>query len=139
MTDAPNITPPAPVDPAAAVKSPALFLMVVGGLGVLAQLVGIVINILVAVGLFSFGGGSTGVNIFSGGLGIALNFLNIIFAAVILLGGMKMSKLKSYNLAMAASVLAMLPCSVCCIIGLPAGIWALMTLMKPEVKSAFNK
>jgi hypothetical protein len=35
-------------------------------------------------------------------------------------------------------VVAMVPClSPCCILGLPLGIWALIVLMKPEVKSSF--
>ena len=38
-----------------------------------------------------------------------------------------------------ASILAMIPClSPCCLIGLPIGIWALVILMKPEVKAAFK-
>jgi hypothetical protein len=33
----------------------------------------------------------------------------------------------------------MLPCgSCCCIITMPIGIWALVTLMKPEIKNAFT-
>jgi hypothetical protein len=51
---------------------------------------------------------------------------------------MKMKKLERYGLAMTASILAMLPCSLCCVLGLPIGIWALVVLMKPEVKSAFH-
>jgi hypothetical protein len=40
---------------------------------------------------------------------------------------------------MAASIIAMIPCvSPCCLLGLPIGIWALVVLMKPEVKSAFH-
>jgi hypothetical protein len=40
---------------------------------------------------------------------------------------------------MTASVIAMIPCiSPCCIVGLPIGIWAMVVLSKPEVKSAFH-
>jgi hypothetical protein len=50
-----------------------------------------------------------------------------------------MKKLKNWNLAMAGSILAMIPCiSPCCIMGLPIGIWAVIVLMKPEIKSAFS-
>jgi hypothetical protein len=52
---------------------------------------------------------------------------------------LKMKRLESHGLAVTASILAMLPCtSPCCIIGLPLGIWALVVLSKPEVKSAFR-
>ncbi len=46
---------------------------------------------------------------------------------------------ENYNLAMAASILAMIPvCSSCCILGLPVGIWAIITLRKDEVKNNFR-
>jgi len=52
---------------------------------------------------------------------------------------LKMKKLENYGLAMTASILAMIPClSPCCLIGLPIGIWAVVVLSKPEVKSAFH-
>jgi hypothetical protein len=37
------------------------------------------------------------------------------------------------------SIVAMVPClGPCCIVGIPIGIWALVVLMKPEVKAAFT-
>ena len=57
---------------------------------------------------------------------------------LVLAGAVKMKKLESYGLAMTASILALLPCSLCCIAGLPIGIWSLVVLSKPEVKSAFH-
>ena len=40
---------------------------------------------------------------------------------------------------MTASILAVVPCvSPCCLVGLPIGIWALVVLSKPEVKSQFT-
>ena len=51
----------------------------------------------------------------------------------------EMKELKQWNIAVVASVLAMVPCiSPCCIIGLPIGIWALVVLMRPDVKDAFS-
>jgi len=39
----------------------------------------------------------------------------------------------------AASIIAMIPCvSPCCCLGLPFGIWALVVLARPAVKSAFQ-
>ena len=58
---------------------------------------------------------------------------------VILFGAMKMNKLQNYGMAMAGTIAAMLPCTLCCIIGLPLGIWSLVVLMKPEVKAAFGQ
>jgi hypothetical protein len=77
-------------------------------------------------------------NVFSGPAGIASALLSFLIGLLILLGGIKMKKLESYGLAMTASILAMLPCSICCVVGLPIGIWSLVILSKPEVKSAFH-
>jgi hypothetical protein len=75
----------------------------------------------------------------AGAMGVVFNVIAIGVAVVILLGALKMKKLESFGLAMTAAILAMIPClSPCCILGLPFGIWALVVLNKPEVKSAFH-
>ena len=66
---------------------------------------------------------------------------NLLIAAVngfVIFGAVKMLRLQSYGLAMAASIVAMLPCQCCCLVGLPLGIWALVVMNKPEVKSQFG-
>ena len=76
------------------------------------------------------------------GLGLSDYFslaLGLVVNTVILVGGLKMMKLQSWGLALASAILVMLPCgSCCCLIGLPIGIWAVIQLNKPEVKSAFR-
>ena len=76
------------------------------------------------------------------GLGLGDLFslaLGLVVNTVILVGGLKMMKLQSWGLALASAILVMLPCgSCCCLIGLPIGIWAVIQLNKPEVKSAFR-
>jgi hypothetical protein len=75
----------------------------------------------------------------NGWYNILMGFVAVVVGGVILLGAIKMMKLQNHTLAVAASVLAMLPClSGCCCIGLPIGIWALIILFKPEVKSHFQ-
>ena len=74
-----------------------------------------------------------------GPLGIVLALVALLVGVIIILGALKMKNLQSYGLAMAASILAMVPClSACCPIGLPIGIWALIVLNNPEVKAAFR-
>jgi len=71
------------------------------------------------------------------GLGFAI--VGVLGGIFILFGGFKMRRLESYGLCMAASIVAMIPClSACCLVGLPIGIWSLVMLSKPEVKSAFH-
>ena len=67
--------------------------------------------------------------------------ISLVVAAVngfVLFGALKMLRLQNFGLVMAAVIVAMLPCQCCCLLGLPFGIWALMVLNKPEVKSHFG-
>ena len=57
---------------------------------------------------------------------------------IILAGGRKMQQLQSYGLAMTASVLAIVPCQLCCVATLPVGIWSLTVLLDPQVKDAYR-
>lgn len=64
--------------------------------------------------------------------------LNIVSALIVCLGAMKMMNLSGRGLPIAGSVLSMIPCTIgcCCVLGLPAGIWALFVLARPDVKAA---
>ena len=55
-------------------------------------------------------------------------------------GAQKMKRLENWNLSLAASIAAMIPCFThCgCFIGLGVGIWSIVVLLKPEVKEAFT-
>ena len=121
-----------------AVKGPAIGLMVTAGIGALGQVVSLLLNVL-GVGMGAVGGGDERmVNLFSGGIGIVLNIVGMLVAGFIIYAAMQMQKLQNYGLVMAATIAAMIPCiSPCCLLGLPIGIWALVVLMKPEVKAAF--
>lgn len=57
---------------------------------------------------------------------------------LIIAGSIQMLRRRGYGLAMTASVVAMLPCSPSCILGLPFGIWSLVVLNRPEVRDAFR-
>ena len=77
--------------------------------------------------------------IMGGGINVAAGVFEIIMGALILIGAMKMQKLESYAFAMAAAIIAMVPClSPCCLLGLPFGIWALVVLSDGSVKLAFR-
>jgi serine/threonine protein kinase len=54
----------------------------------------------------------------------------------IILGGLRMRNLRNYNLAVAASILAMITPGM--LLGLPFGIWALIVLTRQEVRAAFE-
>jgi hypothetical protein len=61
-----------------------------------------------------------------------------IWPVIVLAGAIQMLKLQTYWLAMTASVVALLPCNLGCVLGLPFGIWAIVALNKEEVKDAFK-
>lgn len=72
-------------------------------------------------------------------LSLPANLVGLGIAIVCLFGALQMMKLKSYGLAIATAILLLIPCgSCCCLLNIGAGIWALVVLSKPEVKSAFQ-
>ena len=127
------------------VKGPAIGLKVTAIVGLVLVGLGLVYNVLVL----------SGVNIglqqindpqmqkliskLGGGLGIVQDIIGGVVGVIVLIGAAKMQKLQNYQFALTASIVAMVPCiSPCCIFGLPFGIWALVVLNKPEVKSQFS-
>jgi uncharacterized protein DUF4339 len=76
-----------------------------------------------------------------GPLGIVNILVELAISVLILAGAKKMKSLRSYEFALAAAALSTVPClTPCCgyLLGLAFGIWALVVLRKPEVKSQFS-
>lgn len=81
----------------------------------------------------------TFMKLFSGPFGIANCLFQILIAVLIFIGALKMLKMRSYEFAYAAGILAVIPCiTPCCgwILGLIFGIWAMSVLGK--VKQYFS-
>lgn len=134
------------VNPKEAVSVPAILLMVIAGLGIAMGLLGLV------------GGGSSDMvmrlaeslnlpedqrAVFEQASQQGSNRLSnlplLILSGFMFFGALKMKNLESYGLAMAAAIIACIPCcGSCCCIGIPVGIWSLVVLRKPEVKAAFR-
>jgi hypothetical protein len=135
----PSFPTPTPAG-AEQVNGPAVGLIVVAILGALTQITSLIFSgagpsILANSGMPK----EAWTNMFSGTIGMVSSIIGIVVSGVILFGAIKMKKLENYGLAMAATIIAMIPCfSPCCVLGLPIGIWALVVLLKPEVKSAFH-
>jgi hypothetical protein len=127
------------------VKGPVIGLKVTAILGLVLVVVGLVINVLMLSGIHI---GPQQIydpqmqkyfNTLGGGLGIVQDIIGGIVGVIVLIGAAKMQKLQNYQFALTASIVAMVPCiSPCCVFGLPFGIWALVVLNKPEVKSQFG-
>lgn len=68
--------------------------------------------------------------------GIVLLVFFLIQVAIIT-GASKMKQLESYRQALLISIIGLVPCT-CCIVGLPIGIWSLVVINSPEVRSYFK-
>ena len=121
-------------------NGPAIGLMVTGGLGILASLLGVVMRL---VGGTQMPPGlppefAQVIQMLNGPVGYLSDVVSLVIFGLIIFGAFKMKNLQSYGLAFGISILAMLPCQCCCVLGLPFGIWALVVLSKAEVKSQFS-
>jgi len=68
---------------------------------------------------------------------LASTGLGLVTAGVMLVGGLRMRGLKSYGLAVTASLAALYPCGCIACFAVPVGLWALITLLNGDVKAAF--
>lgn len=153
VATAPTVSPAAvavgdPQRAASQLKVPAVLILILAGIGAVFSVLGVFLK---GAGLdWALNGGfpmdasvrtqleqlrAAGIgamDIFNSILGVGINVLVIV-------GALKMQRLQSWGLAMTSAILIMLPCSgCCCLLGLPVGIWALVTLNKPEIKAAFR-
>lgn len=132
-----------PIDPIIRqrVSAPATALIVMGAFGLCGQGLGI-LGVLsqMAVGQRLIGPGPNAIPVMFGtGFHLVMLFIGTIVSLVVLTGGLKMKRLENHSLAMAAAIVAVIPCvAPCCIFSLPFGIWALMILSDVNVKAAFR-
>jgi hypothetical protein len=70
-----------------------------------------------------------------------LSLLMVLVVALNLFGGIRMLSLRSYPLSVAGAISAAVPClscGGCCLFGQIIGIWALVVLLNPDVRSSFQ-
>jgi len=61
----------------------------------------------------------------------------LLYGGVSLATALYMRSLRRHSSAVIGSVVVMLPCSGCCLLGIPLGIWSLIVLTRPDVKGVF--
>lgn len=125
-------------------RGPAITLIIVGSLN---GITGVLVLISGLARLAGFGGGRSlpraeaekiGYMLGTVG-GYVLALLSVLLAPVVIYGAIQMLNGKKPGLAKAAAIIAMIPISSCCfLLGIPAGIWALIVMAKPEVKALFQ-
>jgi hypothetical protein len=120
-------------------RIPALGIKITAVVGAVLQFAWIGMLILGVGGEMVQGGEDAMPVLFGGGIQIAGSFLGILVGIFLWIGATRMEALRSYNLCLVAAILALIPClSPCCLITLPFGVWALVMLIRPEVKEAFT-
>jgi hypothetical protein len=129
-----------------AIKAPAIALKITAIIGLVVVTLGFIVNILTLAGVEIFPKQPMPnpqmeklLNSIGGGVGIVQDIIGAVIGILVYIGAGKMQRLEGYQFAMVAAIAAMVPClSPCCLLGLPFGIWALIVLNKPEVKSYFT-
>jgi predicted Zn finger-like uncharacterized protein len=131
---------------ASALKGPAICLLIFGVIAIILGFLGGAFYALVLPNLAQaqannpqFGGGQQPPPAaFLIGSGVVNIVLASFWGGLVIAGSICMLRLRVYPLAMTGAIVAMLPCTGCCLVGLPLGIWALVVLQRPEVKNAFT-
>jgi serine/threonine protein kinase len=127
--------PASPGDPWRARKQ-----LLIPAVGLLLTAVGTLIaaGMLVVALLVEVGRMPRGQAFLCGGLVIVAALLALTVAALMMAGAARMMVGRNrYLLCVTAALLAVVPWSPACLIGIPAGIWALIVLSRPEVVAAF--
>jgi len=122
------------------VKGPAMALMIISAIGIALYV------LVILIFLLGFGPNLSHLSpemrrvliANQGVLGILRALFGLAMNGAILYGAIKMLRLQGHTFAIVTCILAMLPCSCCCLFGMPFGIWGLVVLNKPEVKSQFT-
>jgi len=121
------------------VAMPAIFMMILGGIGLAFAVVRTIIDLTMD---------DDGANAFGGPPNPAMKdlkpfimiigpILNVIWGLIVLFGGLQMKSLKNRGFVLFSCIWAMLPCSACCILGIPFGIWGLVAIGDENVKRSF--
>lgn len=120
------------------VSGPAIGLMIVGALGIIYGLLAIVAYFLVdnAKKRANLPDESTRIG-YDIGYFIG-SFLPIFWGIIVFIAGYKFKTLSSRMSVILGTVCAFLPCNLCCLLGIPFGIWAWMVLIREDVKEGFD-
>jgi hypothetical protein len=123
------------------VALPAIFLMIIGGLGLSLGVLNAVLEALDLGGPNPFvapeQANDPQFQQMEKVLKVVGPILNILWGLIVLAGGWQMKILKNRGFVLFSCVWAMLPCNGCCLLGIPFGIWAIIVVNDESVKRAF--
>lgn len=122
-------------DPTTRVSAPAIGLMVAGGLSAVFTL--FYMLFVAVIGVAAIADQQAADALPSVSIMIGASVIKLLLDLLTVFAGYQMRQLRSWTLSMAGSIAALLPCSICCILGLPMGIWAIVVLIDEDVKRSF--
>ncbi len=125
---------PPPVDPKSKVFPPALTILIMAGITILARVVMLGVNVFLLSMI-----DAPPEEMVTVVVGMAANVVALLLNIATVVGAYKMMQLQTYSAAMMAAVISVIPfCSPCGILGIPFGIWAIVVLNDPIVKRSFR-
>ena len=118
------------------IRLPGIFLAIGGGLSVVGALVILAALLAQMMGFLDAQGQEAAEIVF----GLVFYAVMFVLSIVVLWGGISMARRRNYGLAMTATIMGMIPCVGPCFgcSSIPFAIWALVILLKPEVKAVFE-
>jgi predicted Zn finger-like uncharacterized protein len=70
---------------------------------------------------------------------VGMGVFGVAYCGVIIFASIMMLNMRMWGLALAGSIMSMINCmNLCCLLGLPFGIWSLVVLLNEEVKAGFR-
>jgi hypothetical protein len=118
------------------VKNPALWLMITAIAGSVLNVISALANLMGLLGDYSQMPGMEPALMSAYSIGMLV--IGLAIAVVVYLAASRMQRLESWGFSLAGAILAALPWSPCCCIGLPIGIWAVVVLLDEKVKGQFR-
>jgi hypothetical protein len=128
-------------DPRAKVRAPGMAMMVIGILGIVVSIGMLALGIIVPIAqLNQQGGGAADAIPFAVIFGV-FGLFSLAACIVVTLGGRRMRECRNWGLALTAAILILcsLLLSLCNVLIMPFGIWALVVLCNGEVQREFAK
>jgi predicted Zn finger-like uncharacterized protein len=127
---------------------PGLLLTIAGYVGIGINALFIVLNLFNAVNTLISStqasmqgppGRSSGPNVFVILVAVCIQAgITAAWGGTVVRGGQSLSSMNNYPMAMIGCIVACVPCSLGCFLGLPIGIWGLVVLCQKDVKRAFG-
>jgi hypothetical protein len=110
-------------------------ILALAALGLCLNLVGAAVG---PIGGAAQGGANRSGDVVSALSGVVGAIFALVWYGIVLMGAIQMYRMQTWGLALAGSIMALFPCSICCILALPFGIWSLVVLCNADVKEAFR-